>query len=57
MFIIGLSKLDKRLPGLSKYSQEQMFFIGYAHGWCDKFTNEYALNQILSGVHSPGEFR
>ncbi|CAF1189094.1 unnamed protein product [Rotaria sp. Silwood1] len=49
--------VDKRLPGLSKYSQEQMFFIGYAHGWCAKFTDAYALNKVLTDVHSLAQFR
>jgi len=49
--------VDKRLPGLNQYSQEQMFFIGYAHGWCAKFTNAYALNRVLTDVHSIPQFR
>lgn len=49
--------VDKRLPGLSKYSPEQMFFIGYAHGWCAKMTNAYALNRVLKDVHSIPQFR
>ncbi|UJR32874.1 hypothetical protein I4U23_020335 [Adineta vaga] len=48
---------DKRLPGLSKYSPTQMFFINYAHTWCTKMTDSYALNRILSDVHSLGQFR
>ncbi|CAF4341717.1 unnamed protein product, partial [Adineta steineri] len=43
--------------GLSKYSQEQMFFIGFAHGWCAKFTDAYALNRVLTDVHSIPQFR
>jgi len=49
--------VDKRLPGLSKYSQEQMFFVGYAHGWCAKFTDQYALHRVRTDVHSLPEFR
>ncbi|UJR20406.1 hypothetical protein I4U23_023537 [Adineta vaga] len=49
--------VDRRLPGLNKYSQEQMFFIGYAHGWCAKFTDAYALNRVLTDVHSIPQFR
>ncbi|CAF0728323.1 unnamed protein product [Adineta steineri] len=48
---------DKRLPGLSKYSPTQMFFINYAHTWCTKMTDSYALNRVLSDVHSLGQFR
>ncbi|CAF1080903.1 unnamed protein product, partial [Rotaria sordida] len=49
--------MDKKLPGLSDYSAEQMFFINYAQIWCSKMTDANALNRILIGVHSPGEFR
>ncbi|CAF2913669.1 unnamed protein product [Rotaria sp. Silwood2] len=48
---------DKKLPGLSEYSAEQMFFINYGQIWCSKMTNANALNRILTGVHSPEEFR
>ncbi|CAF0813568.1 unnamed protein product [Rotaria sordida] len=49
--------VDKKLPGLSKYTSEQMFFINYAHTWCSKMTDSYALNRVLSDVHSLGQFR
>ncbi|CAF1088486.1 unnamed protein product [Rotaria sordida] len=48
---------DKKLPGLIKYSSEQMFFINYAQVWCSKMTDSYAMNRVLTGVHSPGQFR
>ncbi|CAF0727802.1 unnamed protein product [Adineta steineri] len=48
---------DKRLPGLSKYSPTQMFFINYAHTWCTKMTDAYALDRVLSDVHSLEQFR
>ncbi|CAF3792998.1 unnamed protein product [Rotaria sp. Silwood1] len=49
--------VDKKLPGLTKYSAEQMFFINYGQIWCSKMTDANVLNRILTGVHSPGEFR
>lgn len=49
--------LDKRLPGLKQFSPEQMFFIGFAHGWCAKMTDAYALNRVLTDVHSVAQFR
>lgn len=49
--------MDKRLPGLKQFSPEQMFFIGFAHGWCAKMTDAYALNRVLTDVHSVAEFR
>ncbi|CAF1121062.1 unnamed protein product [Rotaria sp. Silwood1] len=49
--------LDKRLPGLQKYTAEQMFFINYAHTWCTKMTDAYALSRLLTDEHSLGQFR
>ncbi|CAF1552281.1 unnamed protein product, partial [Rotaria sp. Silwood1] len=48
--------IDKKLPGLADYSAEQLFFINYGQIWCSKMTDANALNRILTGVHSPGEF-
>ncbi|CAF1238982.1 unnamed protein product [Adineta steineri] len=48
---------DKRLPGLSKYSPTQMFFINYAHIWCEKMTDSSARGRVESNDHSLGQFR
>ncbi|XP_015776137.1 PREDICTED: endothelin-converting enzyme 1-like [Acropora digitifera] len=45
------------LPGLEKFSNEQIFFLGFAQIWCSKFRDEAAISQINYGVHSPGKFR
>jgi hypothetical protein len=49
--------VDRKLPGLIQYSAEQMFFINYGQIWCSKMTDANALSRILTGVHSPGQFR
>ncbi|CAF0909442.1 unnamed protein product [Rotaria sordida] len=49
--------MDKKLPGLTKYSPEQLFFINFAQTWCIKMTDSYALHQIFNSVHSPVQFR
>jgi predicted metalloendopeptidase len=46
----------QRLPGL-KYSQNQLFWISAANVWCNKYRPESLKLRILTGVHSPGEFR
>jgi len=47
---------EKRLPGL-KYTQNQLFWISAANVWCNKYRPESLKLRILTGVHSPGEFR
>ncbi len=49
--------VDKKLPGLDKYTAEQLFFISFGHVWCTKMTDQYAKNQVLLDVHSPPQFR
>ncbi|CAF0906888.1 unnamed protein product [Adineta steineri] len=49
--------VDKKLPGLAKYSLEQMFFLNYGRMWCSKMTDKYATNIVLGDTHLPGEFR
>ncbi|CAF4644597.1 unnamed protein product [Rotaria sp. Silwood1] len=49
--------VDKILPGLQKYTPEQLFFINFANSWCSKMTNAYALNQVRTDVHSLGHLR
>lgn len=48
---------EKRLPGLSKYSPEQMFFINFGQLWCEKTKDQYARNAIFTDLHSPAAFR
>ena len=48
---------EKRLPGLERYTPEQMFFLSYANIWCSNQTPENLKYQILYGVHSPGRYR
>ncbi len=47
---------EPSLPGLN-FTQNQLFFINYAQVWCAKFRDQALKQRILSGVHSPGEFR
>ncbi|CAF1487471.1 unnamed protein product [Adineta ricciae] len=50
-------KIDKKLPGLTKYSAEQMFFLSFGSVWCSKLTDQMAKKYILIDPHSPTEFR
>ncbi|CAF3794993.1 unnamed protein product [Adineta steineri] len=49
--------VDKKLPGLSKYSTEQMFFLSFGHTWCTKMTDAAASTYLLLDKHSPAQFR
>ncbi|CAG7659414.1 unnamed protein product [Allacma fusca] len=47
---------ENRLPGL-EYSPEQLFFIAFAQAWCGSYTKESLYSQIMTGAHSPNQFR
>ncbi|XP_041067411.1 phosphate-regulating neutral endopeptidase PHEX isoform X2 [Carcharodon carcharias] len=50
------SKEEALLPGLG-LSNNQLFFLSYAHVRCSAYRSAAARNKILNGVHSPPEFR
>ncbi|XP_042901081.1 neprilysin-2 isoform X3 [Parasteatoda tepidariorum] len=47
---------EKKLPGL-KYTPSQLFWISAANVWCGKYRPEVLKLRIISGSHSPPEFR
>ncbi|XP_008202440.2 neprilysin-2-like [Nasonia vitripennis] len=47
---------EARLPGL-QYSPQQMFWIGAANVWCNKYRPEALKARVITDPHSPGEFR
>ncbi|XP_078484764.1 membrane metallo-endopeptidase-like 1 [Ciona intestinalis] len=47
---------DLRLPGLGEFTQDQLFFLGYAQGWCGTYTEEYAVETLSTVTHSPDKF-
>ena len=49
--------VDKKLPGLTKYSAEQMFFLNFGHIYCTKMPVEAAYFYALVDTHSLPEFR
>jgi neprilysin len=44
------------LPGLN-YSTNQLYWISSAQTWCAVFRPEAMKSRILTGVHSPNQFR
>jgi len=49
--------VDKKLPGLAKYSAEQMFFLSFGYVWCAKMTDQIAKSYVMTDTHSPSQFR
>ncbi|XP_043506308.1 neprilysin-4-like isoform X3 [Frieseomelitta varia] len=45
------------LPGLVNYSQEQLFFVGFAQVWCGSYTDGALKSKLIQGVHAPNHFR
>ena len=46
-------KPNEDLPGLSHFSQDQLFFVSYANWWCGKSRKETAINRIYTDPHAP----
>jgi predicted metalloendopeptidase len=40
-----------------KYMLLAFALVNFGQVWCSKFRDQYLLNRILNGHHSPGEFR
>ncbi|KAG7199393.1 hypothetical protein KM043_014024 [Ampulex compressa] len=51
------SAKPEALPGLAGYSQEQLFFLGFAQVWCGNYTNGALKSKLIEGVHAPNHFR
>ncbi|CAL8113994.1 unnamed protein product [Orchesella dallaii] len=49
--------IDKKLPGLDKFTPEQLYFLGFASNWCAEITKESLREQILTDYHSPEKYR
>lgn len=47
---------EKGLPGLA-YTPNQLFWISAAQNWCSVQRPEFEAHSIVTGVHSPAEFR
>lgn len=48
--------MESLLPGL-KYSPGQLFWISAANVWCGKYRPEVLKLRVISGAHSPPQFR
>ncbi|KAF2402132.1 zincin [Trichodelitschia bisporula] len=51
------AKADLLIPGLEKWSKEQLFFVSYANWWCGKVRPAQAVNYVYTDAHSPADKR
>ncbi|KAH7699419.1 Neprilysin, partial [Aphelenchoides avenae] len=52
-----LGREEAPLPGLEKYTQDQIFFLAFARTYCTNISPQKAEELRTSDVHSPGRFR
>ncbi|XP_043284149.1 neprilysin-4-like isoform X2 [Venturia canescens] len=48
---------QQALPGLANYTEDQLFFLGFAQVWCGNYTNGALKSKLIEGVHAPNHFR
>ena len=48
---------DRRLPGLERFTAEQIFFLSFANVECSNQTPENLARQVRYGVQSPSRYR
>lgn len=53
---VSRNEEEKLLPGLN-YSQKQLFWVSAANVWCAKYRPQAMKLRVLTGVHSPDQFR
>lgn len=44
---------DPHLPGLSKFTKEQLFFLSFGNWWCSKTSKEQAERLHYVDPHAP----
>ncbi|VDM50613.1 unnamed protein product [Toxocara canis] len=56
-YVKQLGREEPRLPGFQDFSNDQIFFLSYAHFWCGHKKDAAAVQQVLTDEHSPEIFR
>eukprot|EP00833_Pecoramyces_ruminatium_P009687 jgi/Orpsp1_1/1183719/evm.model.c7180000086409.1 len=51
------SERNPKLPGLSDFTFDQLFYIGFGHAFCINANSDYTINIIENNEHSPEKFR
>ncbi|GMR31913.1 hypothetical protein PMAYCL1PPCAC_02108, partial [Pristionchus mayeri] len=56
-FMANLTMTEDRLPGLEKFSPQQIFWMTYGVSWCMKITDERLTKQLMTDPHAPSSCR
>ncbi|GMR31907.1 hypothetical protein PMAYCL1PPCAC_02102, partial [Pristionchus mayeri] len=56
-FMANLGTTEDRLPGLEKYTPQQIFWMTYGVSWCMKITDERLTRQLMTDPHAPSSCR
>lgn len=56
-YVAAHPEADAEMPGLSRFTHEQLFFISYANSWCSKYTTSNLVDRVFRDVHAPAPFR
>jgi len=48
---------NKRLPGLSNYTFDQLYFISYGQTYCENIRTDSVIYNLNTDPHSPNKFR
>uniref|UniRef100_A0A1I7VWD2 Neprilysin n=1 Tax=Loa loa TaxID=7209 RepID=A0A1I7VWD2_LOALO len=56
-YIEQIGHPEPRLPGMSNFTHDQIFFLSFAQVWCSHQTKEAQIKQVLTNEHSPAKYR
>jgi predicted metalloendopeptidase len=48
---------NQRLPGLTQYDNDQLFYLAFGQIWCNAVTPAQAIVRLRTDPHSPGKYR
>lgn len=54
---VEVHRRNERLPGLTEYSQEQLFFIAYGAAWARNIRPAETVKRLKTDPHSPTKYR
>jgi endothelin-converting enzyme/putative endopeptidase len=52
-----LATKEQRAPAARAFTDEQLFFLGFAQSWCANKREEYTRMRVTTDPHSPAQYR